>query len=265
MTPQNKSPPTSSSMEEVAAKRPEEVRAVSVKMKPHEARRSPVRASPPLSALRADSSSIEEERGAWLKRRARTMRKEMTPREKAMWRILHEGELVALNWRRQAPLGAYILDFVSHPARLVVEVDGVQHAAPGQAEHDARRSAWLEIQGYRVLRVQNHEALHHADGVWLTIHAAARETPANARMSKWRAAHDAAVLATNAALQAQAPASPSMGEAPRGGGGGASAAAKDAREASSSSSRATPPQSALRAASSPIEGELGALVREDGA
>lgn len=76
----------------------------------------------------------------WIRSRAKQMRKEMTPHENAMWGVLHEGELIALNWRRQVAFGDYILDFVSHPARLVIEVDGSQHAEAGQAARDEARS-----------------------------------------------------------------------------------------------------------------------------
>ena len=148
-----------------------------------------MRSSPPQSALRADSSSIEEEPGEWLRARAKAMRKEMTPHEKAMWRLLHEGELAALYWRRQSVFRGYILDFVSHPARLVVEVDGAQHGEAGQADRDTKRTAMLNEQGYRVLRFWNDEATRNRDGVWETIFAAAKQTGAAARMRRWRAEH----------------------------------------------------------------------------
>jgi very-short-patch-repair endonuclease len=126
------------------------------------------------------------------------MRSEMTPHEKAMWRLLHEGELVALNWRRQAAFGSAILDFVSHPARLVIEVDGAQHATLAHSEHDALRTAWLEREGYRVLRFWNNEAISERQGVWETIYNAAAETSAYARMLRWRNLHEAQIQQNNA-------------------------------------------------------------------
>jgi very-short-patch-repair endonuclease len=252
MTPQNEAlPQTSSSMEEVAAKRPEEVRAPVVKKEPREASPSTSRASPPQSALRADSSSIEEERGAWLRRRAKEMRAELTPHETAMWRLLREGELAALNWRKQTAFGDYILDFVSHPARLIIEVDGAQHAAKANAEYDAERTAKLEREGYRVLRFWNNEAINNRDGVWQTVHAAALQTRAAARMQRWRAEHLDGIRKQNEHL-----ASSSMEEAPRGGGGGVrTELGPSPPEAKPQTSRASPPQSALRADSSSIEEE----------
>ena len=190
----------------------------------------------------------------WLRGRAKAMRTEMTPHEKAIWRLLHEGELVALNWRRQAAFGAYILDFVSHPARLVIEVDGAQHATAENAKHDAERSACIEAEGYRVLRFWNNEALMAKDGVWQSIYAAALSTPARARMERWRKGHMTQISEGNARL-----ASSSMEEAPRSGGGGApSVTTTEPHEALSLRAMATPPQSALRADSSSIEEERDA-------
>jgi very-short-patch-repair endonuclease len=131
---------------------------------------------------------MSERSSPWLKSRAKAMRAEMTPQEKIIWRLLHDGELIALNWRRQAAFGKYLLDFVSHAADLVVEIDGAQHGEKAQVAHDAQRSVWLKSQGYRVLRVWNAEALKERDGVWRTIHAAASETPALVRMQRWREA-----------------------------------------------------------------------------
>lgn len=257
MTRQNEAPQTSSSMEEVVAKRPEEVRATTVKDKPQAAHLEEKRASPPQSALRADSSSIEEERGAksWLRRRAKAMRSDMTPAEKAMWRLLHEGELLALNWRRQAAFGEFILDFVSHPARLVIEVDGSQHGEREQAQHDADRTAWLRSEGYTVLRFWNDDVLKASDAVWCAIQATAAATPASARLNKWRVKHLDDVRRTNEIALA----SSSMEEAPRSGGGGARAVTKkEPPEARLQGQRATPLQSSLRDDSSSIEEEQNA-------
>jgi very-short-patch-repair endonuclease len=180
------------------------------------------------------------------------MRKEMTPHEKAMWRLLHDGELVALNWRRQATFGAYILDFVSHPARLVIEVDGSQHAQPENAKLDAERTAWLRTQGYTVLRFWNHEALKARDGVWRAIQATAAATTAKARMQRWRVNHLTQIQQANAQI-----ASSSMEEAPRSGGGGAPSGGDErASRGPSVNSEGAPPQSAANAPdSSSIEEE----------
>lgn len=121
----------------------------------------------------------------WIRARAKKLRAEMTPHERAMWRLLREGELVALNWRRQAPFRDFILDFVSHPARLVVEVDGAQHAQADQVQLDTQRTAALEREGYRVLRFWNVDVVKARAGVWNAIHQAAMQTPACSRMVRW--------------------------------------------------------------------------------
>ncbi|MBX3430598.1 MAG: endonuclease domain-containing protein [Hyphomonadaceae bacterium] len=255
MTPNEEaSASTSSSTEEVAAQRLEVVRDPAVKTKPHEAHSSKPLGSPPQSALRADSSSIEEERGAksWLRRRAKQMRGEMTPHEQAMWRLLHEGELVALNWRKQAPFGDYILDFVSHPARLVIEVDGGQHAEPANASRDAERTEHLRSEGYQVIRFWNGEALGARDDVWRAIQNAALETPAAPRMLRWREedlvrVQKANAQTTSSSMEEVAAQRPEEVRAP--------AVKTKPHEAHPSKPLGSPPQSALRADSSSIEEE----------
>lgn len=187
----------------------------------------------------------------WIRSRAKQMRAEQTPHERAMWRLLHEGELVALNWRRQAEFGGYILDFVSHPARLVIEVDGAQHAMTENAANDQRRTEWLRTEGYTVLRFWNQEASRSHDEVWRSIQSTAAATPAKVRMHRWRENHASEIQQENARI-----ASSSMEEAPRSGGGGApSMLPEEPPEARSSTPLASPPQSALRADSSSIEEE----------
>jgi very-short-patch-repair endonuclease len=77
----------------------------------------------------------------------------MTLPEVILWLHLRKGRLASFRFRRQHPIGPYILDFYCAPVRLCVEVDGLVHASPEQASHDARRSIWLAERGIRVLRV----------------------------------------------------------------------------------------------------------------
>jgi very-short-patch-repair endonuclease len=84
-----------------------------------------------------------------------------------MWRLLRENFLEA-PFRRQAPIRHFIVDFASHRARLVIEVDGGQH----EASVDDPRTAIIEAEGYRVLRFWNHDVLGNPDGVLMTISAA---------------------------------------------------------------------------------------------
>jgi very-short-patch-repair endonuclease len=94
----------------------------------------------------------------------------MTDAERAMWRLLREA-FPDWHFRRQVPIRCFIVDFASHRAKLVIEVDGGQHAA----EADAPRSATIEEEGYRVIRFWNHEVLGNREGVWTMIDAALRE------------------------------------------------------------------------------------------
>ena len=74
-----------------------------------------------------------------------------------------------LKFRRQQPIGPYVVDFVSFERRLVVEVDGGQHDQPDVRVADTERTLWLERNGYRVLRFWNNEVLGNLEGVWHEI------------------------------------------------------------------------------------------------
>jgi very-short-patch-repair endonuclease len=88
---------------------------------------------------------------------ARTLRQAMTDAERALWYQLRAKRLLGWKFRRQQLIGTYIVDFVCFEAKLVVELDGSQHAE--QVDADARRTAWLESQGFRVLRFWNDAVL----------------------------------------------------------------------------------------------------------
>jgi very-short-patch-repair endonuclease len=99
--------------------------------------------------------------------RARALRAQDTEAEARLWNALRDRRLGGWKWRRQSPQGAFIVDFYCPEARLVVEVDGGQHSEA--TAYDARRTAWLEAQGLRVLRFWNTEVLTHRDAVCFTI------------------------------------------------------------------------------------------------
>ena len=82
------------------------------------------------------------------------MRGEMTDAERALWTMLRDRRFSAFKLRRQVPIGCFIADFACYEARLIVEADGGQHC---DSTYDARRTVWLEGQGFRVLRFWNHE------------------------------------------------------------------------------------------------------------
>ena len=99
--------------------------------------------------------------------RARTLRQNTTEAERRVWQILRLHQMKGYKFRRQVPIGRYIADFVCHEARLIVEIDGGQHARSSPRE--AERTGFLQNQGYRVLRFWNNEVLANLDGVHATI------------------------------------------------------------------------------------------------
>jgi len=96
----------------------------------------------------------------------------MTDAERKLWWHLRQLPIAGTHFRRQATIGPYFADFACHERRLVIEVDGGGHAMPDQADSDARRTAFLNSRGYRVLRFWNHEVLNEIDAVLEAIHAA---------------------------------------------------------------------------------------------
>ena len=95
--------------------------------------------------------------------RARQLRNEMTVAEVRLWTRLQRDQIDGHRFRRQVPIGPYVLDFLCVKSRLAIEVDGGQHAVA--AEKDDRRTAWLEERGFRVLRFWNNDVLKETDGV----------------------------------------------------------------------------------------------------
>ena len=103
---------------------------------------------------------------------ARELRKEASEAEVRLWSKVRRRQLEGFRFRRQPAIGHYIVDFFCPKARLIVEVDGGQHA--GREAYDAARAEWLERQGYRVIRFWNNDALANTEGVLLTIMDALR-------------------------------------------------------------------------------------------
>ena len=98
---------------------------------------------------------------------AKALRKRLTDTERLLWRHLRAKQLEGLKFRRQEPIGRYIVDFVCHEKRIVIEVDGGQHTI--EKNKDAERDKWLNEQGYKVLRFWNNEVLTNIEGVLQTI------------------------------------------------------------------------------------------------
>ena len=97
-----------------------------------------------------------------LKDRARQMRREPTEAERRMWRLLRDRRLGGFKFRRQEQLGRYIVDFVCFEQKLVIELDGSQHA---ESAYDAQRDAWLKSRDFTVLRFWNNEVFENPAGV----------------------------------------------------------------------------------------------------
>jgi very-short-patch-repair endonuclease len=86
---------------------------------------------------------------------ARKLRRDMTNAEAALWRSLRSSGLEGLKFRRQVPIGVYVVDFLCVQHRLIVELDGRPHERPEQKQYDIERDRWLTAQGYKILRVSN--------------------------------------------------------------------------------------------------------------
>jgi very-short-patch-repair endonuclease len=92
---------------------------------------------------------------------ARTMRQQPTPAERKLWQALRLKQ-IGRKWRRQAPIGPYIVDFYCPDLRLVVEVDGATHGEPAS---DKLRDAWLNARGFTLLRFWNNDVMANLPGV----------------------------------------------------------------------------------------------------
>ena len=94
--------------------------------------------------------------------RARQLRRHATEVEKLLWQHLRQPPFKEHHFRRQATIGAFFCDFASHRLKLVIELDGGQHA---ENSADARRTAYLESNGYRVVRFWNNDVTENLEGV----------------------------------------------------------------------------------------------------
>ena len=96
---------------------------------------------------------------------ARNLRRNESDAERKLWSKLRSRQFENLKFRRQQPLGKYIVDFVSLEKKIVIEVDGSQHMESVNIEHDAERTQYLEDEGYTVLRFWNNDVLTNIEGV----------------------------------------------------------------------------------------------------
>ena len=93
---------------------------------------------------------------------AKELRKNQTEAEKLVWGKLRNGQMEDVKFRRQQPIGNYVVDFVSFEVDLVIELDGGQHL---DSERDERRDKWLEDEGFTVIRFWNNQVFNNTRAV----------------------------------------------------------------------------------------------------
>jgi very-short-patch-repair endonuclease len=124
--------------------------------------------SRPTSPLKGEGGNgVDRE----IQRRARGLRVRMTDAERKLWFALRDSRFAGFKFRRQVPIGRFIVDFVCFEQRLVIEVDGGQHA---DSVADQRRDRWLAANGFRVKRFWNNEVLSNLEGVMTMLAGALR-------------------------------------------------------------------------------------------
>jgi len=102
-----------------------------------------------------------------MKERARSLRKRLTDAERLLWSRLRNHQLAGYKFRRQQVMSVYIVDFVCLEPKLIIELDGGQHAT--QIEYDAKRSSYLNSLGFKVLRFWNNDVLSNLESVLESI------------------------------------------------------------------------------------------------
>lgn len=106
------------------------------------------------------------------KSKSRYMRKNMTDAEGLLWYYLRDFKENGFYFRRQVPIGSYIVDFACLKRKLIVELDGLHHSNPAQVSHDETRDEWLHSQGFSVLRFDNIDIFKHSEVVLQNIQQA---------------------------------------------------------------------------------------------
>jgi very-short-patch-repair endonuclease len=117
--------------------------------------------------------------GGCLKRpnidKSRELRRNLTDPERKLWKILRNRQLEGIKFRRQFPIGAYILDFYAPEYRIAIEADGGQHYQDKDIGEDSKRTASLSAQGIQILRFSNRDIMQNIEGVCEVILRAVRE------------------------------------------------------------------------------------------
>jgi very-short-patch-repair endonuclease len=131
--------------------------------------------SPRWGEGRVRGKCMEPQKISTLRGRARGLRRGQTEAERRLWARLRHRQLHYVKFRRQHPVGPFITDFCCPEHRLVVELDGGQHAV--QVDVDQARTAYLNQHGYRVLRFWNHEVIENIEAVLQQISTVLRDPP----------------------------------------------------------------------------------------
>jgi len=106
---------------------------------------------------------------------SRELRSNPTEAERKLWRAISNRQLNGIRFNRQVPIGPFICDFVARSAKLIIELDGGQHAI--NADQDAKRTKFLEGCGYRLIRFWNNDVLENIEGVVTRIDQALNHRP----------------------------------------------------------------------------------------
>ena len=100
---------------------------------------------------------------------ARNLRKNSTIQERRLWNLLKNRQFHNLKFKRQQPIGDYIVDFICKEAKIIIEIDGGQHNEPENIEYDKSRTEYLNNLGYKVVRFWNNEIYENIEGVVLRL------------------------------------------------------------------------------------------------
>jgi very-short-patch-repair endonuclease len=109
-------------------------------------------------------------------RRARSLRRDATGAERILWKRLQNRALGGFKFVRQAPIGPFIADFLCRECKLIVEIDGETHSTNEEIARDARRTVYLQGQGYRVIRFVNAEVYENDEAIAKAILMVLNET-----------------------------------------------------------------------------------------
>lgn len=116
------------------------------------------------SPSRGEGNSVTRFYSLQTLNQAKALRKDTTDAEQLMWFLLRDRNFCGLKFRRQAPIGKYIVDFICLEKKLIIELDGSGHLQENQIKHDAIRQDYIEGEGYKIIRLFNNDVFNNLDG-----------------------------------------------------------------------------------------------------